>query len=57
MSAKTRVPDRPFVAATGAVHAYRELTGEDWKPYEAPIAPSRNVSAHAAAAAELDALD
>ena len=44
-----------FAAATGAVHAYAEITGEDWKPYEAPIAPSRSVSRQAAAA-ELDAL-
>jgi hypothetical protein len=44
-----------FAAATGAVHAYAEITGEEWKPYEAPIAPSRSVSRQAAAA-ELDAL-
>ena len=44
-----------FAAATGAVHAYAELTGEDWKPYEAPVAPSRSVSRQAAAA-EMDAL-
>ena len=44
-----------FAAATGAVHAYAEITGEDWKPYEAPVAPSRSVSRQAAAA-ELDAL-
>ena len=25
-------------AAEGAVHAYAEITGEDWKPYEAPQA-------------------
>ena len=43
-----------FAAATGAVHAYAELTGEDWKPYEAP-APSRSVSRQAAST-ELDAL-
>jgi hypothetical protein len=42
-------------SATGAVHAFRELTGEEWKPYEAPIAPSRSVSAQAAAA-QIDAL-
>ncbi len=44
-----------YAVATGAVHAYAEITGEDWKPYEAPIAPSRGVSRQAAAA-ELDAL-
>jgi hypothetical protein len=44
-----------YAAATGAVHAYAEITGEDWKPYEAPTAPSRSVGRQAAAA-ELDAL-
>jgi hypothetical protein len=44
-----------FAAATGAVHAYAEITGEEWKAYEAPIAPTRSVSRQAAAA-ELDAL-
>jgi hypothetical protein len=44
-----------FAAATGTVHAYAELTGEEWKPYTTPVAPSRNVSAQAAAV-ELDAL-
>jgi hypothetical protein len=42
-------------SATGAVHAFHELTGEEWKPYKAPIAPSRTVSAQAAAA-QIDAL-
>jgi hypothetical protein len=42
-------------SATGAVYAFRELTGEEWKPYEAPIVPSRSVSAQAAAA-QIDAL-
>lgn len=44
-----------YAVATGAVHAYAEITGEDWKPYEAPVAPSRSVSRQAAAA-EMDAL-
>jgi hypothetical protein len=44
-----------FAAATGAVHAYAELTGEDWKPYEGTTAPSRSVSRQAAST-ELDAL-
>jgi hypothetical protein len=44
-----------YATATGAVHAFREITGEEWKPYEAPVAPSRNVSAQAAAA-EMEAL-
>ena len=44
-----------LAAATGAIHAYAELTGENWKPYEASTAPSRSVSRQAASA-ELDAL-
>ncbi len=44
-----------FAAATGAVHAYAELTGEDWKPYEAPADRSRGVNRQAAST-ELDAL-
>ena len=44
-----------LAAATGAVHAYAELTGENWKPYEASATPSRGVSRQAASA-ELDAL-
>ena len=44
-----------LAAATGAVHAYAEFTGEEWKPYEAPAAPSRSVSRQAAST-ELDAL-
>jgi len=42
-------------AAEGAVHAYAEITGEDWKPYEAPLAQAASVSRQSAAA-ELDAL-
>ncbi|MCB8877797.1 hypothetical protein [Acidisoma silvae] len=44
-----------FAAATGAVHAFQELTGEQWKPYEAPIALSRSVGAQTAAL-QMDAL-
>ena len=44
-----------FAAATAAVHTYAEIAGEEWKPHEAPIAPSRSVSRQAAAA-EMDAL-
>ncbi|OJW30908.1 MAG: hypothetical protein BGO51_24240 [Rhodospirillales bacterium 69-11] len=44
-----------YAAATGAVHAYAEITGEEWKPYVAPIDQPRSVSRQAAAA-ELDAL-
>ena len=39
-----------LAAAEGAVHAYAEITGDDWKPYEAS-APAGNVSRQAAAAA------
>jgi hypothetical protein len=39
-----------LAAAEGAVHAYAEVTGDDWKPYEAS-APAGNVSRQAAAAA------
>jgi hypothetical protein len=38
-----------LAAAEGAVAAYAEITGEDWKPYEAPAAPSANVSRQSAA--------
>lgn len=44
-----------YAAATGAVHAFAEITGEDWKPYVAPVDQPRTVSRQAAAA-ELDAL-
>lgn len=44
-----------LAAATGAVHAYAELTGEDWKPYVAPVDQPRSVSRQAAST-ELDAL-
>jgi hypothetical protein len=44
-----------YAAAYGAVHAFKELTGEEWKPYVAPTAPSRSVSAQATAA-QMDAL-
>jgi hypothetical protein len=36
-------------AAEGALAAYAEITGEDWKPYEAPTAPSATVSRKSAA--------
>ena len=44
-----------YAAASGAVDAYAELTGEDWKPYEAPADRSRSVNRQAANT-ELDAL-
>ena len=42
-----------MAAAEGAVSAYAHLTGEDWKPYEPPSAPS--AGARQSAAAELAA--
>ena len=44
-----------YAAASGAVHAYAEITGEDWKPYVTSATPARSVTRQAAAA-ELDAL-
>jgi hypothetical protein len=45
-----------LAAAEGTVlHAYAEIAGEDWRPYEAPTGPAGNVSRRAATA-ELDAL-
>jgi len=39
-----------LAAAEGAVHAYAEITGDDWKPYETS-APAGNLSRQAAAIA------
>ncbi|MGH7118256.1 MAG: hypothetical protein ACREFP_04580 [Acetobacteraceae bacterium] len=39
-----------LAAANGAVHAYAEITGDAWKPYEAPSAPAGSVSRQAATA-------
>jgi hypothetical protein len=33
-----------MAAAEGAVHAYAHITGETWKPYEAPVAASSSTS-------------
>ncbi|HUZ62988.1 MAG TPA: hypothetical protein VMU82_04655 [Acetobacteraceae bacterium] len=38
-----------LAAAEGAVAAYAEITGEDWKPYEAPTPPAATVSRQSAA--------
>jgi hypothetical protein len=38
-----------MAAAEGAIAAYAEITGEKWKPYEAPAAPSASVARKAAA--------
>jgi hypothetical protein len=39
-----------LAAAEGAVAAYADVTGETWKPYEAPLAPAATVSRQSAAA-------
>jgi hypothetical protein len=36
-------------AAEGAVHAYAHITGEDWKPYEAPVSVTSSTSRKSAA--------
>jgi len=38
-----------LAAAEGAVEAYAEVTGETWKPYEAPQAPAASVARKSAA--------
>jgi hypothetical protein len=44
-----------MAAAEGAVDAYTEVTGDAWKPYEAPQLSASSVSRHAVTA-EMDAL-
>ncbi len=39
-----------LAAAEGAISAYAEITGETWKPYEAPLPASASVSRQSAAA-------
>lgn len=39
-----------LAAAEGAINAYTEITGETWKPYEAPLPASASVSRQSAAA-------
>jgi len=39
-----------LAAAEGAVSAYVHITGEDWKPYEPPAAPSAGIARQSAAA-------
>ena len=39
-----------LAAAEGAIAAYADITGETWKPYEAPAAPAAAVSRQSAAA-------
>jgi hypothetical protein len=38
-----------MAAAEGAVHAYAHITGETWKPYEAPVATSSSTARKSAA--------
>ena len=38
-----------LAAAEGAIAAYADITGETWKPYEAPTAPAATVSRKSAA--------
>ena len=38
-----------MAAAEGAVHAYAHVTGDEWKPYEAPVAASSSTSRKSAA--------
>ena len=39
-----------LAAAEGAVSAYAHITGEDWKPYEAPRPTSEGINRQSAAA-------
>jgi hypothetical protein len=39
-----------LAAAEGAIAAYADVTGETWKPYEAPTAPAATVSRQSAVA-------
>lgn len=39
-----------MAAAEGAVSAYAHITGEDWKPYEAPVAASASAGRQSATA-------
>ena len=39
-----------MAAAAGAVDAYTHITGEQWKPYEPPVAGPATVSRQAAEA-------
>jgi hypothetical protein len=38
-----------LAAAEGAIAAYADITGETWKPYEAPTPPAASVARKAAA--------
>ena len=43
------------VAAEGAVHAYAHITGEDWKPYEAPASATSSSTSSKSAAEQMAA--
>jgi hypothetical protein len=45
-----------LAAAEGGVHAYCQITGEDWKPYVPPVDNTRTVSRQSALA-ELEAFN
>ena len=45
-----------LAAAERAISAYADITGEDWKPYEAPAPPTATV-ARKSAAAEMAAFE
>ena len=45
-----------MAAAEGAIAAYADITGETWKPYEAPVAPAASVT-RKSAAVEMAAFD
>jgi hypothetical protein len=45
-----------LVAAEGAIIAYTDITGEDWKPYEAPM-PQAGTVARKSAAVEMAAFE
>ena len=44
-----------MAAAEGAVHAYAHITGEDWKPYEAPMSAASSSTSRKSAAEEMNA--
>ena len=44
-----------MAAAEGAVHAYAHITGETWKPYEAPMLAASSSTRRKSAAEEMNA--
>jgi hypothetical protein len=45
-----------MAAADGALSAYADITGDEWKPYLAPVAPAASV-ARKSAAVEMSAFE